>query len=77
MANTPVLKIYSPSGKYVASCKYREDAAILVGHYPAGARVRLGHSGPVLWHEGYEEHRANESYDDAARIMGERWKLSR
>lgn len=73
MATTPILKVYSPKGKYVASCKHLEDAAILVGHYATGAKVRKGHGGKILWHEGHETQPAGYSFDYAAQVMKKRW----
>ena len=73
MAATPILKVYSPKGEYVASCKYLTDAAILVGYYGSGAKVRKGHNGKVLWHEGHEDDFAMNSADHAAEVMQANW----
>jgi hypothetical protein len=70
MAASPPLKIHNPSGEYVASCKYYEDAAMLVGNYGVGAKVK--HSIGVIWHEGSEEISAAESWDSAGTIMRDR-----
>jgi hypothetical protein len=73
MAASPPLKIHNPSGEYVASCKYYEDAAMLVGNYGVGAKVK--HSIGVIWHEGHEgseEISAAESWDSAGTIMRDR-----
>jgi hypothetical protein len=72
MAQAPRLKVYAHDGEYVASCKYYEDAAILVGHYPPEAKVRKGHNGKTLWHEGHEADWAANSIDRAANTMRER-----
>lgn len=73
MAGTPVLKVFNRQGKYVASCKYLEDAAILASYHGRGAKVKKGHSGKTLWHEGSEVIFASESFDRAAQIMKRRW----
>jgi len=73
MAGSPILKVISPKGEYVASCKYLTDAAILVGYYGTGARVKKGHNGKTLWHEGHEKDTALNSYDTAVAVMQERW----
>jgi hypothetical protein len=75
MAGSPVLKVFNPGGKYVASCKHLEDAACLANLYGKGAKVRFGHKGPILWHEGHEKFSAGESYDGAGRVMWERWQV--
>lgn len=72
----PILKVYSPYGRYVASCKHCIDAAVLAGFYGVGAQVRLGHKGVVLWYEGREHISANESFDGAASVMLERWQAA-
>jgi len=73
MAQTPVLKVYNGQGEYVASCKYLEDAALLVSYHGKGSKVKKGHSGKTLWHEGFEEFDTSESFDRAAKIMQARW----
>ena len=40
---TPKLKIYSPEGEYVASCKYADDAINLALRRGINAEVRYGH----------------------------------
>lgn len=75
MAATPRLKVHNPSGEYVASCKYYEDAANLAASYGAGAVIRhadLSSAHNVIWREGSERISAGESYDEAAAIMMER-----
>lgn len=61
---TPMLKVYR-DGEYVASCKYYEDAAMLVA---INGVVKYGH-GKIIWREGQEEIEAGESYDHASDIM--------
>ena len=73
MAMTPILKVYSPRGEYVASCKYLVDAAMVAGMYGMGAKVRKGHNGKTLWHEGHESLCASDSFDGAAKVMETRW----
>lgn len=72
MAATPRLKIHNPQGEYIASCKYYEDAAALVGLYGAGSVVRhadISGARATIWREGSEEISASESYDSARDIM--------
>ena len=38
------LKVYSPAGEYIASCRYLDDAAKIVLYRGAGASVKLGYS---------------------------------
>lgn len=71
MAGSPKLKVYNPSGEYVASCKYGEDAAMIAGGYGEGATIRYGHS-LIVWREGSETEMASESYDTCADTMAER-----
>jgi hypothetical protein len=68
MASTPPWKVYR-NGEYVASCKYPEDAAMLVS--ASGGVVKHGHS-LTVWTEGREEFSAGESYDQAAATMEQR-----
>ncbi len=66
MATKPVawMKIYTPSGDYVASCSDLAAAAVLMAFYGAGAEVRNGHSKKrAIWREGAEKQSAGESYD--------------
>src|SRR3990172_8450352 len=65
MSGSPRFKVYR-YGKYVASCKYLEDAAALVAGHPHG-QIKYDH-GYTLWREGQEEFSAGESYDKVARI---------
>jgi len=65
MAATPRLKIYNPQGEYIASCKHGEDAAMIVSGYGDGAKIKDRY-GKVLWHEGYEDQPAGDSYDHVA-----------
>jgi hypothetical protein len=66
MAASPVWKVYSPSGEYVGSCKYSEDAARFI--YMDGMTIRYQHK-LVVWTEGEEECSASESFDRCAEIM--------
>ena len=73
MASAPHLKVFNPSGEYIAACKFYEDAAALAALNGNGSSVRLGHSKKdTLWMEGSERISAAESYDEAAQIMRER-----
>lgn len=70
MAGAPNHKIYTADGEYIASCKYLEDAAVLVFVQGKGATVRWSHKKKcTLWHEGFEDQSAAESYDYAADVM--------
>lgn len=73
MAASPQFKVYSKSGEYLASVKYAEDAAILLGALGQGTTLRYGHSiRQVLWREGYESFSAAESYDATAKEIQDR-----
>jgi len=67
MASALVWKVYS-GGELVASTKFAEDAAAVVGNTVRGA-VRV--DGRVVWRDGRDGH-ACESYDAAAAVMIER-----
>lgn len=76
MAQSPVYKVYA-RGKYIASCKYLEDAATLVASNGGGTKIRYGHNGAILWHEGKEEFEAGESFDRVAEVAGQRQRNMR
>lgn len=65
MAATPRYKIFTPENEYIASCKYPEDAAVLIANLGNGSQIRDGHT-KVVWNEGAEEQSAAESYDFVA-----------
>jgi hypothetical protein len=69
--STPVWKIYTASGEYIAACKHSEDAAAVVSLHGQGATVRHNH-GHVVWREGAEEFSAGDSYDLASNLMLDR-----
>ena len=81
MAAAPKWKVYrqcqggsgKPKYEYIASVRYLEDAAVLVGAAGEGSQVRRGHSSRhVLWREGGGpgcDGYAGESWDGAAEIM--------
>lgn len=73
MAASPMWKVFNSAGEYVASCKYAEDAAAIVGAY-GGGEIRVGHSKrQTVWREGYEEAgTATDSYDIVAKTCHER-----
>ena len=50
MAKAPRWKVYNADGKYVAACKYAEDAATVVASYDGGT-IRDGHH-KIVWREG-------------------------
>lgn len=59
-------KVFSPSGEYVASCHYAEDAAAVVAGYGSGAKIRWGHlARDTVWTDG-KDGSAADSYDDCA-----------
>ncbi len=76
MAASPQWKVYTADGQYMASCKYPEHAAILMGSgfmFGEGATIRDGHSrAGILWTEGAEGFPASESFDRCVEVMVER-----
>jgi hypothetical protein len=82
MAHSPMWKVFNATGKYVASCKYPEDAAAIVATYGDGAEIRFGHrKKDVMWREG-EDGFAGDSYDSVAAVcrsrlpaLRERWRV--
>jgi len=78
MAASPLWKVFNPSGEYVASCKYAEDAAAIVGSY-SGGEIRAGHSKSLtVWREGFEDAgTATDSYDTVATVCNERLQAIR
>lgn len=66
--SSPVWKIYTRDGEYVAACKDAEDAAALVGLRGDGSTVRYDHK-TTVWREGSEECSALDNYDQAAATM--------
>jgi len=76
MAGSPIWKVYSAEGEYVASVKYLEDAAALIVAHGDGATIRHGHArrDQALWVEGNEEIPASESYDRVAATVTERYQ---
>jgi hypothetical protein len=75
MAASPDYKVYNPRGKYIAACKFPEDAAMIVAGYGKGATIRLGHR-IIVWREGSELQEAGESYDYVAQVCYERTSVS-
>ena len=76
MAGSPKWKVFVDD-EYIASCKYAEDAAALVGARgpcdDGSVQVRYGHSKRyTVWRDGLEDIEAAESYDVAAETMIER-----
>lgn len=61
MAASPKLKVFTPKGEYVASCKFADDAAAIVAKYGHGAKIKYEHK-HVVWVEGDEPQPASESY---------------
>ena len=66
MAATPRWKVYSHNGEYLASFKYPEDAAVLIGSKGYGTTLRDGHT-RIVWTEG-PGFEAGESYDTVAQV---------
>lgn len=70
MASSPKWKVYR-NNEYVASCKWLEDAAMLM--QGEGDEIRLGHNAKrAVWREGFESQSACESYDHVAAVCSER-----
>lgn len=71
MAGTRRYTVYSASQEYRATCKYPEDAAVLVASLGNGATIRYGYA-HIVWIEGYEPFSASESYDRVSCVIQER-----
>jgi len=70
MAGSPLLKVYSATGEYVAACRYAEDAAAIVALRGEGTTIRLGHTKrQTVWTEGQEAQAAGESYDFVGEVV--------
>lgn len=71
---TPIFKVYSREGEYLASCKYPEDAAAVVSVRGDGATIRYGHrTADVVWTEGPAgDGDGGNSYDTVAQVIQER-----
>lgn len=66
MASSPRWKCYR-DGKYVAACKYLEDAAAIIAN---GGEIRDGHSpGRVVFRDGQDGISAADSYDAVAQFV--------
>ncbi len=65
MTSTTAFRVFR-HGRYVASCKYAEDAALLIGRCSKGV-VRVNKQ--VVWHEGHEGQPAAFSSKHAAEVM--------
>lgn len=75
MSKKPVasMKIYDPSGNYVASCVQPEAGAALMAMYGKGAEIRNGHAKKnVIWREGSEAQPAGDSFDFVASVCNAR-----
>ena len=69
---SPKFKVFNPSGKYVAACKFAEDAAAVVAVYGAGASIRFLHNKKdTLWTDGVDGS-AGDSFDACAVLCNER-----
>ena len=71
MAQSPQFKVFNPAGKYIAACRHIEDAAMLVGAYGQGAKIKFGHS-MIVWTEGSEAAKASDSFDAVAQVVSTR-----
>lgn len=67
MAASPKYKVFNTMREYVASCKYAEDAATVVGSYGEGATIKVG--GRIIWREGHEAFLAGDSVDHATSVI--------
>jgi len=65
MAASPIWKVYSRSGLYVAACVEPEGGAVLMALYGEGSTIRHGHR-VVCWTEG-KDGEAAASYDECAK----------
>ena len=65
------LKVYTPDGTYIASCKYMEDAATIVLHHGAGASVRLGYSKWPTIYSLPEEFASHDTFESIVQEMEE------
>lgn len=73
MAGTPRFKIYNPQNEYVAACKHIEESAMLAACLGKGTTIRDGHEKKhIVWHEGFEDQPASESYDYVAQVVNTR-----
>lgn len=77
VASSPHLKVYTPSGSYVAACKFPQDAGLLAAKYGNGATIRHGHRN-VVWREGHEEPGRHDDVTLATliqrRVLGRDWQ---
>jgi hypothetical protein len=72
MASALVWKVYGTAGEHVASLRYAEDAALIVGNTPDGV-VKV--DGRIVWREGHEQVTACDNVDLAADWMGRRRRV--
>ena len=64
MAGSPQLKVFSPDGEYIGSCKYAEDAINMAQFRGNGAEVRHGHSKQmVIWRVSDEDDLTGDGED--------------
>lgn len=74
MAGAPRFKVYSIQNEYVAACKFVEDAAGIIALY-GGGTIRYGHAKrDTIWHEGFEDQPAADSFDYVREVVVERVK---
>ncbi len=72
MASAPRFKVFNPQGKYVAACKFAEDAAAVVAVYGKGASIRWLHAKKdLLWTDGVDGS-AGDSLDACAELCHKR-----
>jgi len=65
MASSPIWKVYNTNNEYIASCKYAEDAAILVTANMGGT-IRDGHRKKAIAYTYTEG--TSEGYGEIASI---------
>ncbi len=65
MASSPPFKVYR-NGEYVASCKFAEDAAAIVGM--SGGQIKLHHK-QILFDSAKDSIDAGDSWDAVASLV--------
>lgn len=72
MAATPRFSVYTPSGEYIGTCKYAEDAGALISVQGPGATIRTSHRHrDIVWTEG-NDGLARNGCDVVAKTISER-----
>ena len=68
MASAPIWKVFTPKGKYVAACKFIEDAAAVVASYGEGASIRYLHNKKDTVYTDGIDGCAGDSFDNVAEV---------